>query len=307
MTPLHEALIKTVFYFDQCDFAPTLLELEKWMIETNNLPSVSLHEMMTTIERSDILTLHNGMVVRTGKKHLIQQRMDAYGYSEQKWKRVRPFLRLLSIMPGVEGIWLCNGMGWGNVKKTSDIDLCIVTTSNRIWTARFFTTLAMRLLKQRPGEIDQSKAICLSFYVNRDALDLGAYRIASDDVAFAFWALQMYPVYGNAALFTHYQKENAYWLDEMFHHVVWTAQHPKRHISITRIERVAQRFFTRCAPEQWLKRWQKKHLPQKIATRANEDTCVVVSDDVLKLHTHDNRAEYLTQWKHTLATYLTKQ
>lgn len=302
MTPLETAIIKTVFYFDQCGFAPTILEIEKWLLKEKDLQKFSLDDLLTTISRSSLFTYHHGMVARVGKETLIQKRIESYTYSEEKWKHVHRYIRLMSMMPGVEAIFLCNGMGWGNVRKKSDIDLCIVTSEQRLWSARFYTTLAMKLLRQRPGEIDQSKAICLSFYVTKSALNLQQYQFHENDIPFAFWVAQMYPVYDPKNIFITYQKENR-WLEKIFFHLSWITPHPQRRIHISWIEKKFQQIVTALSPEQFLQKWQQKKFPKEIIQQEKEKKGVVISDDVLKLHTHDNRLERLKKWETELTRY----
>jgi hypothetical protein len=289
---MQKNIYNTVLWLNQRDFAPTLLDIEKWLVGSKALNS---SEIAQAVEADNRLSMIDGVITLVGREELARVRREKYDHTETKWKRVKPFLRLISWMPGVQAIWLCNAMGWGNARHESDIDVAIVARRGRIWTARFFTALAMKLLRQRPGEIDQSKAICLSFYMTEDALNLSSYQLDDHDMAFAFWAANMYPVWDPQNIFSHYRAANT-WLSQHFADLQWTQSNPKRQFSHSFPERVLKIAISWIAPERLLKRWQRKHLPQDIKRIANEDNRVVLSDTILKLHTNDNRAEQNSDW-----------
>lgn len=296
---LEQAILKTVLYLDLRDFAPTLLDIEKWLLPAAGSPT--LGEINAAIEGSKRLTITDGVVTLVGREELGHMRRAKYDHTETKWKRVRPFLRLLSCMPGVEAIWLCNAMGWGNASQQSDIDVAIVAKPGRIWSARFFTALAMKLLRQRPGEQDHSKAICLSFYITSGELSLGDYKIDDKDISFAFWCAQMYPVFGPMDVYKKYQRDNA-WLEDTFQQLRWTESNPKRFFTHTLFERALKFGIGWITPKKLLKRWQLQHLPKDLSDVANRDQRVVLSDSILKLHSNDNRQEENARWKKSVET-----
>lgn len=290
---MQENVYNTVLWLNQRDFAPTLFDIEKWLVAGAQLSVDDIAESVTNDSR---LTMTDGVVTTVRHDHLAHVRRTKYDHTETKWKRVKPFLRLISWLPGVRAIWLCNAMGWGNARHESDIDVAIIAQSGRIWTARFFSALAMKLLRQRPGEQDQSKAICLSFYMTEDALDLSNYQLDDRDMAFAFWAANMYPVWDPRDVYSRYRSQNT-WLSRYFAGLQWTRSNPKRQFTHSRPERLLKTVLNWIAPERFLKRWQLNHLPEDIKRLANEDNRVVLSDTILKLHTNDNRAQQNAKWR----------
>lgn len=296
---LEKTILKTVLYLDLRDFAPTLLDIEKWLLHGADSPTLA--QINTAIENSTRLTMTDGVVTLTGREKLAQVRRAKYDHTETKWKRVRPFLRLLSWMPGVEAIWLCNAMGWGNASQNSDIDLAVVAKPGRIWSARFFTALSMKLLRQRPGEQDHSKAICLSFYITSGELAVDEYKIGEQDISFAFWSAQMYPVFGSRDVYTKYQRENG-WLEETFQQLRWTESNQKRFFTHSFFERALKASIGWITPEKILKRWQLQHLPKDLSSVASGDRRVVLSDSILKLHSNDNREEENARWEKSVQT-----
>lgn len=293
---MQENVYNTVLWLNQRDFAPTLFDIEKWLVAG---ASVNIEEIAAAVSQDARLTMTDGVVTLAGREELAQVRREKYDHTETKWKRVKPFLRILSWLPGVSAIWLCNAMGWGNARHESDIDVAIIAQPGRIWTARFFSALAMKLLRQRPGEQAQSKAICLSFYMTEDALDLSSYQLDNRDMAFAFWAANMYPVWDPQNVYARYRRANG-WLSRYYAQPQWTRSNPKRQFAQSRPERFLKTVLNWISPERLLKKWQLNNLPKDIKRLANEDNRVVLSDTILKLHTNDNRAEQNAAWRENM-------
>jgi predicted nucleotidyltransferase len=294
----------TLAYFDCIDYAPTTLEIQQWLLRptisvgAQNLePLQSVGAIEVALHSLSAVTCTAGVWTMAGRETLAQTRNRSYDATETKWKRVCPFLKLLAACPGVEAIWLCNSMGWGAAKPDSDIDLCIITTPGKLWSTRFITTALMALLRQRPGEQRRDRAICLSFYMTADHLNLAPLALTPHDIHFAFWTTQMYPVYDPHNIFTRYQAVNTTWLSGYFNNLQWSQPNPRRginrHTAITNIIKP----FIRLPLESVLKKMQWKFLPTHLRQLANKDQRVVLTDYVLKFHDNDNRAQLERTWR----------
>lgn len=274
----------TLAYFDLFDFAPTRMELEKYLLKNSGVL---------------VSDTKDGFYYLKGRSELAWRRHEKYRLSEQKRKRAMPFLRLLAAMPGVRAVWLANSVAWGNARPTSDIDMVIVARRGKIWTARFFTTALLKMLQQRPGEQTRDKALCLSLYLSEDALNLERYKIAAHDIHFAFWAYQMYPLYDasaknpNAGVYKKYQEANRPWLSQVFEQLRWTLSIPRWWIRQRTFEKMLKKILEYFPLESFLKKFQLRILPHALRSA----TSVILHDDILKLHTHDARAAVQRAWE----------
>lgn len=301
MESLQTAIVQTIVYFDLFNFAPTLLEMERYLLTTEK---TSIHDIQQALESLSQIDHANGVYFLRGREELALQRRQKYDFTDTKWKHARWYIRLLTAMPGVEAVWLTNSMGWGNASRQSDIDLCIITNPGKIWTARFFTTTLMKLLRQRPQEQTPEKALCLSLYIASDQLNLERYRLDANDIHFLFWTVQMYPLYDPHRLFECYTKENA-WVEKMFTNVPWLASIPQRTIKLPWFFQQKKRLLTILPLESFFRQLQLRILPKKLRTMANTDTRVVLSNAILKLHDNDSRVEYQHRWKEKVKQYMT--
>lgn len=284
MTPLTTATLRTLIYFDTCDFAPTLFEMHRYLLHTEERATISDIERVLTTDTH----IHNieGYYVLRGREHLVERRKAAYMYTEEKWYTHRLIFWLLSTLPGVQGVWLCNTLGWGNAREHSDADLCIVAREGRIWTARAWSTLLLKLLRRRPGECPRERAICPSFYIIDTCEDLGQYHLSDTDIHYAFWLTQMTPLY-NTALFQRYSAHQQ-WARQFFTHDPFVLTTQRRAIVLTPLAEALKKLLTFYSPESLLKRIQLWLLPKE-AREAAKTGVVVLNDDILKLHTHDTR------------------
>lgn len=295
---LEEAILHTVHYCDLVDVAPTLLEIERWLLKTEQRPSIS--DIQQTIAQNPELLQKDGVLFLHGREELVHARTTTYNATERKWKRARWFIRLLACLPGVEAIFFVNSVAWGNAKPGSDIDLAIIASPGRIWTARLWSSGIMKLLRQRPGEQSHDKALCLSLYIARDTLNIAQYTMQDEDIHYTFWASQVYPIYDPQNIYAEYQEANS-WIAENFTALRWLKSIPQRRVTIGRIARAAKTFLTFCTPEQLAKRIQLRILPEKLRAIANTDNRVVINDTILKLHDNDHRIEFQEQWERRIA------
>lgn len=107
--------------------------------------------------------------------------------------RAQYFIKILSEIPGVESICICNSLSYYATNRDSDIDLFIITHPNMLWYVRFFVT--MKLKKAwvwRKGE-DIAGNFCLSFFVTTHALDFSAIAI-EDDIYLYYWIYFLKPI-----------------------------------------------------------------------------------------------------------------
>jgi hypothetical protein len=293
---LTEAIYRTVVYFDLFDYAPTLLDIDKWLLRWDGPEAApTVGRLQELLEADRRIATANGCYFLVGRSELARLRRLKYDFTHDKWRHARPYLWVLAHLPGVRGLWLTNSTAWGNASANSDLDVMVIAAPGRIWTARFFTTALLKLLRQRPEEQDPDRAICLSLYLSATNLNLAPYKIGSDDIHFAFWASQVYPLY-DTGLYPEYQYENR-WLNEVFANLKWTVPAGRFQIQVGRLGRGWRRLGELVSHERFLRALQQRWLPARLREMANQDNRVVMTDQILKLHTNDNRADRQSQWE----------
>lgn len=81
------------------------------------------------------------------------------------WK-FRAYLRLISLLPQVKLVGLSGSISMLNAKKSDDIDLFIITSKKRLFTARFLCLILTQLfgLRRKFGELDVEDKVCLNLF-----------------------------------------------------------------------------------------------------------------------------------------------
>ncbi|NTU69930.1 hypothetical protein HGB13_03880, partial [bacterium] len=98
-----------------------------------------------------------------------------------------------------------------NAKKTSDVDLLIITSKNKIFIARFCVNIFLDIFGLR--KVKNKNRICPNFFISEDSLDTSKVAI-KDDTYLAFWVSSLRPIY-NQKLFNKFKNENK-WANKYF-------------------------------------------------------------------------------------------
>jgi hypothetical protein len=95
-------------------------------------------------------------------------------YLEKRVNRLKILGYLLQLAPFVKGVILTGSMTTGSSKKGSDIDLLIVTSPKRLYTARFFVTFLTFITGKKRSVSDRNPAgkFCLNYYLSADNLNI---------------------------------------------------------------------------------------------------------------------------------------
>jgi hypothetical protein len=288
LSTIDRAVLKTLAYFDLFDYPLTVVELHRFLIikEPTSFGG-TLHAIQNV---KNLIDSRSGFYFLKNREAIIETRRQRYLLAEEKYLIALKNIKLLSHCPGILAIFVCNSLAYNNSRAESDLDLAIITNKNRIWTARFFAAALMKLLHRRPTPENSKNKICLSFFLSEEDLNSEKFAYA-DDIHFAFWLRQFYPVFDPENYYAKIQKENEWaGLPNFF----GTIANDRRKLLK---KRKAFNFFGRRI-ENLLKRWQVKRLPAEIRGQlTKENKNVVANDKILKLHTHDNREELNRRWR----------
>ncbi len=295
MTPLERSIVQTVAYFDLFDFPLTYPELFRYLWQA---PATTLSEVIRQSATMPQLAIHNGFVMLAGRTDLVRTRAEHYVESEIKFNKRRRLLSFFALLPGVQAIYVVNTMAYHNVHADSDIDLLIVAQPKKIWAVRFYTTVLAKFLRVRPRPGHTKDALCLSFYATTDGLaKLPQLRHSDADAMEAYWLAQAFPIYDPEH--TAVQFVNSAWIKTVLPnsaiqtpHSNWLIQHTWFH---TLCHRIGSIFLW----DSLLKQLQLWIMPRQLKQLSGplESGVVVLTDDVMKFHTHDPRPELMERWK----------
>lgn len=188
---LRQAVEATIRYFAILKFAPNISEIERYLYGWS-APAEVIEE---TIREMPELAHAHGYYFLKGQGELAEQRKEREKIVKNLWKRALGFRWLLGLCPFVRMVSVCNSLALGNVKKTSDIDLFIITAPGRLWTARFCMKVLTGIFGMRAHHKKIAGRFCLSFFVSERATDLSP--LAHDfDPHLAYFVATVVPLFG---------------------------------------------------------------------------------------------------------------
>ncbi len=293
------AIIKTLAYFDLFEYPLTTFEVWQWLWSENG-QSTTMREVsdaLSELAAAQRIEAKQGFWFLPGREEIVETRQARHRASISKLARAERLTKLFSWLPWIEGVAVCNSLGYHNATTKSDIDLFVITAPNAIWRTRLFAAGFMALLGERPTHEHAADTICLSFFVSRDAMNLAALQKANGDPYFIFWTTQLLPIFGRGNVWEDFWQANAWVKQTLPNALGYQTKSPN-------FFRVAKKRLSGSASafERMAKKIQLRRLPENLRTRAATNNDVVISDLVLKFHANDRREEYRERWRATLAS-----
>jgi len=292
LTEIERSILRTICYFDLFEFPLTVKELHANIIGRKLSYQAILNGLhnLKTLAQSD-----EGFYFLPGKEKFVQLRKEKYLLADRKFRIALRNANLIRRMPYVKAIFVVNKLAYSNSKEHGDIDFVVITKKNKIWTARFYSALLMKLLNRRPKKNNQKNKICLSFFLAEDNLHLKKYAY-ENDIHFAMWISQFVPVFDPDELYLKFYEENT-WVKELIPNWMVQETNDKRSIRNKSVfQRVGQwKVFWQ---ERILRKLQMRVLPKQLKALEKEDNSnVILEDNVLKMHLKDVRLEVLEKWE----------
>ncbi|MCC7357776.1 hypothetical protein IT408_04745 [Candidatus Uhrbacteria bacterium] len=282
-------LLRSLCFYEAIGYVPILSE---WIQNVQSSSDFST----ACVDHVETLTVIIEGLVADGTVRCVRGR---YGFSEQveditrkieerdqfharKYRRARLVTRWLSFFSGVRFVALANTTAWGYASHTGDLDFFVIVRKGSIWQTRLFAVLPFKLLGWLPGPHERPDAVCLSYFVADDALDLTFHQISQTDLYYRHWFLALLPLYDDGI-----SKE--LWL----HNKQIRQHHPFARRWIVSPDLVVAQPLVRFPIFSFFeiigRYFQQAWFPAAIRTLQNVDTRVIISDSTLKFHTDDAR------------------
>lgn len=185
MQRLEAAIMRTILYGDVFNFAMTLPEIHHYLIADTPVALPEIEQMLATS-----LYLQTSLCYADGyyacRAELIDQRIQRQQLVAELWSKALTCGRWLSRLPFVRMVALTGALAAQNPPHADDdFDYLLVTEPGRVWLARAFAILLVRVGKLR------GVVICPNYVVAADALTQ-----TRQDMFMAHEVTQMIPLYG---------------------------------------------------------------------------------------------------------------
>ncbi|MEI6597328.1 MAG: hypothetical protein WCL13_03960 [bacterium] len=299
---IKEAIIRVVAFFDIFDYPLTLNEI--WR---NIKVKCRLFDVMEELDNNiGVIENKNGFYFLAGQEKNIRERLSRYNFTDRKIKRAMLVSKIFKFIPWIKMIAVSNLLGAHNLKDDSDIDFFIVAENKRIWLVRFFCASVAKILGLRPRIGNSRDKICLSFYVSEETMDLSNLMLKeinppyppllkgaeSVDIYFIYWLAGLTPLFDSGGIYEKLICSNPWFKNYLPN---WRPMKPASQRKIKPFlskfyHDAVDLFFSGLEPR--LKALQLKLLPLKLKNLMNQDSWVIINDQIIKLHANDRREEY---------------
>lgn len=235
-------------------------------------------------------------LVHYGSAHQVQERMERYLITQEKWRYLLRLAPVLRAVPFVDAVAVTGSMVVNNARPQSDLDLFFLVRTGRIWTARFGATALTQLLGIRrlpAGRVTRNK-LCLNHYI---AWPLSAQqRLKISSLYTAYELSRLIPLWGAQLLADFREKHSAKLQRFLMHVPPLRVLSPRRAVRWRWLKKAA--LMTECVlqgcgewSEHFLAQAQKSKMFRRAATVGRQDT-VIASDVRLAFHP-DSHAQRL--------------
>jgi hypothetical protein len=189
LNPTEAAILKTVIYADIFDFPLTRPELHHYLIAENPISYEQIeHTLATSSVLHDALDFEGEYVICAGRHAIIAVRLKREAASVHLWNEALHYGDWLARLPFVRMVALTGALAVRNASDSDDdLDYVLVTTPGRVWIARAFAILLVRLAAQR------GVVVCPNYVLAESAL-----LQEKQDLFMAHEVAQMVPLYGLA-------------------------------------------------------------------------------------------------------------
>jgi hypothetical protein len=300
---LEKSILATIVYFDIFEYPLTVFEIWSFLLchkSEENL-KFSLMEVRDTLFGSKffskIIRQKYGYWHLRGREQNIETRRNRYITAKRKYNRALRFLRVLSRLPFVRSVFICNSLAYSNARDQSDIDIFLAVSKGGAWWARFFSLALLSLFRARPKKNKKRDTICASFIVDEENLNIEVFKNSNHDIYLAYWVATLFPLSGSKKFFEKFWSKNL-WVKNYLPNSVFSSgsvfrklKGPLRFVLFFEFFLKFFNFFPKIL--------QKAIFPNDIKNMANKDSRVVISDGALKFHTNDRRAFYTQKFIET--------
>ncbi len=305
---IEKAILETIIYYDLFDYPLTANEIWKGLFKYKT----DLFSVVNCLEKGKDLKKYietrNGFYFLKTRKEILNIRKKRRDYSIKKWKKALKAVRIIRFIPFVRAVFLCNSIPYFNAEEDSDIDFFIIIKDKYIWFSRFWITILLHILKMRRHGKKIKDRICLSFYISTSNLDLKNLTYERD-IHFYYWLADFVLIFDRNYANNFYQANQ--WLKEFLPQFSpskivdnWIIKENKLSIFVSGTKEL---FFDNCLGKFFNLVFKKIQLfkiyHNKNSRLKENNTDVIVKDNILKFHEKDSRKEIRDLFYKKISSY----
>jgi len=295
MHRLDIAILKTIIYGDIFHFPMTTEEIHHFLIcDRATTLSDIVNRLQTSTDLAENLCHDGTYYALATRQELFDLRHSREAMMARLLSKVKRYGRLLAYFPFVELVGVTGALSMRNPSSdTDDLDYLVVTRPKRVWLARAFIILLVRLMRLRDIEI------CPNYVLASDQL-----KQSRQDLYIAHEIAQMLPL-SNETLYQHFREQNLWSHDHLPNATqpFYTLMNsPLNRVGFV-IKRGVELLFSTPLGD-WLEQWEYRRKVKRFQTQANTPTASAEIDEGhVKGHFEDYGHYVLDCYRQQLEAY----
>ena len=290
---LSDRIISTIKFFDLQDYPLTAFEVWRYLVSEvtplkslldehfelkfnpNPITPVPVHfdtilGQLEALVESGGLVMVNGFYTFPHRKVTIGTRLTNYRFGIKREQRIKRYLSFTRHLPFVRAISLAGSQAMGLQRKTSDIDLLIITDQNFMWMARTFLTIYFHIFGVRRHGKKISNRFCLNHYIAQ-AREVDAERNLYKGMEYSKLRAVVYP-----QVTKQFQVANESWIKMFFPNMNFSQNFSK---PISTTQKFLEKLFNHRVGL-----WVESQLGKIQLNRIKQDKFIFVKEDELSFH-----------------------
>jgi len=165
-------VLSTLAYYDIFEYPLKIAEIEKYL--PKKISSIQLQKSL----KSKAIGHQRDYFFLKGREYIVDQRKKREEISMKKLQKAQKLVKFLSKIPTIQYVGISGSLAMYNAKKNDDIDLFIITSTNRLWTSRLLVNGILVLLGKlrRFGSKTNQDSFCTNMWIDMDHLSFSQAR-----------------------------------------------------------------------------------------------------------------------------------
>jgi predicted nucleotidyltransferase len=191
-------ILSTLTYFDLFDYP--LSQPEIWQFLRTPCDSRDLNQALAELVRSALIYRCREFYSLKNDDSIALHRIKGNQQAGQLMKTAKKVAQILARFPFVEGVAISGSLSKNFATESSDIDLFIITSPNRLWLAR---TL-MHAFKKLSYLVHCEHLFCMNYFI-----DLEGLEIEEKNIYTAIEVVTLIPLHGES-VFKKFRSANSW-------------------------------------------------------------------------------------------------
>lgn len=283
------AILRTVLYADVFDFPLTIDEIHRYLISDSAIGKVDIRATLQASPKLNKL-LHSGegYFCLKDRDHLIGVRQERERTTQSLWQAATKYGRWLSYIPFVRMVALTGALAVRNPSSMDDdFDYLLITQPKRVWLARAFAILIVRVVRLLGYEI------CPNYVLASDQLTQ-----SRQDLYMAHEVAQMQPIYGHK-LYYEMLEQNP-WVQYYLPNAI---AYPMAVDKPSRIQKFTEWLLSGAVGDR-LEQWEYRRKVKKFRPQMEKETSSAeIDESSVKGHFEDHGMPVMLRYEELLRDY----